>query len=136
MLAQLPPEVRRMLEAPNFASLATVRADGSPHVTPMWVDLDTDHLLMNTAEGRVKLAHVRRDPRVAVCVFDAERPYSWAEILGKVVELRHEGAVGDINRLSRKYLGWDYPLPEGMVRVTMIIEPEDLRFAIREAPGR
>jgi hypothetical protein len=102
----------------------------------MWVDFEAGNLLMNTAEGRVKLAHVRRDPRVAVCVYDAERPYSWAEVRGKVVDLRHRRAVDDINRLSRKYLGWDYPLPEGMVRVTMIIEPEDVRFALREAPGR
>lgn len=132
----LPDEVRRMLEEPNFASLATLMDDGSPHVSPMWVDLEDGNVLMNTAEGRVKARNVRRDPRVAVCVFDRQRPYSWAQVRGRVVEIRHDGAVEDINRLSHKYTGHDYPLPEGMQRVTLVIEPEEVSYAIRSAPGR
>ncbi len=136
MPAQLPPGVRKLFSEPNFAYLATLMPDGSPQVTPIWVSVEGDHIWVNTAEGRTKPENVRRDPRVAVAVLDEKRPYTWAQVRGRVVETRHEGAVEHINRLSQSYVGRDYPLPEGMQRVILVIEPEHVSFAVRPAPGQ
>jgi len=66
MAAEINEKVRKLLESPNFANLATLMPDGSPQVTPVWVDYDGTHILVNTAEGRQKPRNVRRDPRVAL----------------------------------------------------------------------
>ena len=122
----LPKGVKQLLRDKNFAHIATLMADGSPQATPVWVDLDGDRIIVNTAEGRVKPRNVRRDPRVAVSIAGQDNPYHAAFIRGRVVEITHEGADGMIDRLAKKYLGMDkYPnrLP-GEQRVTLIIEPE------------
>lgn len=135
MAVDLPDAVRDMFAAPNFASLSTLMRDGSPHVTPMWVDLEDGFVLMNTAKGRIKHRNLERDPRVAVCVFPHDKPYSWAQVRGRA-RLREEDGIEVIDRLSQKYTGRDYPLPEGMERITIVIEPEDVSYALREAPGK
>ena len=126
MAIALSPGVRRLFEAPNFAHLATLMPDGSPQVTPVWVDIDGDRILVNTAEGRAKPRNVRRDPRVAISITDRNNHYSAALIRGRVVEFTHEGADELIDKLAKKYIGQDrYPWrrPEEQ-RVTLIIEPE------------
>jgi PPOX class probable F420-dependent enzyme len=118
--------IRKLLEAPNLASLATLMPDGSPQVTPVWVDFDGTHILVNTAEGRQKPRNVRRDPRVAVSIFNHQSPYSYATIRGRVVEITHEGAEQHIDRMAKKYLGRDtYPFRgPGERRVILKIAPE------------
>ena len=125
MAAALPDDARELLEAPNIAHLTTLMPDGSPQVTPVWVDHDGRYVLVNTAEGRQKPRNVRRDPRVALSLTDRENPYVWAMIRGRAVELTHEGADDHIDRLAKKYLGEDrYPFRQpGEQRVIVKIEP-------------
>jgi len=125
MAAKMSDGVRKLLEGPNFAHLATLMADGSPQVTPVWVDFDGVHILVNTAEGRVKPRNVRRDARVAISIVNQQNPYSMAAIRGRVVETTHERADAHIDKLAKKYLGQDrYPYrAPGEQRVIFKIEP-------------
>ena len=84
--------------------------DGSPQITPTWIDLENNMILVNTAEGRVKHKNVTRDPRVAVSIIDSTNPYNMVTIQGKVIEQTTKGADDHINKLAKKYLGVDkYP---------------------------
>ncbi len=128
MSASLPEGVKKLFLDPNFAHLATLMPDGSPQVSPVWVDVEGDRILVNTAEGRAKPRNVRRDPRVAISIHRQDNPYSSAFIRGRVVEITHEGAEDHIHKMAKKYLGQDrYPyLQPGEQRVIMIIEPEQV----------
>jgi PPOX class probable F420-dependent enzyme len=114
---------RRIIDAPNLASVATLMSDGSPQVSTIWIDHDGDHVLFNTAEGRVKTANIRRDPGVAISVFDFGDTDEQVVIRGTVVEITRNGADAYIDRLAKKYLDVDdYPwrdpkLPRLLVRV-------------------
>lgn len=107
-----------------FAFIATVMPDGSPQVTPVWFDADDEHILINTAEGRVKDKNMRRRPRVALCLMDTSDPYRYLQIRGHVVERTYEGADGHIDRLSRKYHGRPWVPHPGQKRVLYKIRPE------------
>jgi len=124
--ATLSEGVKKLFLEPNFGHLATLMPDGSPQVSPVWVDLDGERILVNTAEGRAKPRNVRRDPRVAISITRQDNPYSSAFIRGRVVEMRHEGADELIDRLAKKYIGQDrYPWRQpGEQRLIMVIEPE------------
>jgi PPOX class probable F420-dependent enzyme len=124
---RLSEEQRQVLEGTNYAHLATLMSDGSPHVSPVWIDFDGDHVLVNTVAGRVKERNVRRDPRVALSIRDQERVEDEVTIRGRVVEITHEGAIPHIHTLSRKYRGKDFDLPAGQVRVLLRIEPDYVR---------
>ena len=109
-----------------FASLATLMPDGKPQVTPVWVEFDGHHVIINTAEGRQKDKNLQRDKRVALSLMDPDNPYRYLEVRGKVVERTHNGADANIDALAKKYLGKDkYPfrLPNE-VRVIYKIEPQ------------
>jgi PPOX class probable F420-dependent enzyme len=125
MAATLTPRARELLTGINFAFLAELMEDGAPHVSPVWIDLEGDLVLVNTAKGRVKDANLRRDPRVAISVSPFGDPYQHLDIRGRVVEIREgEQAVADIDRLGTKYRGWEpFPLKEGEQRVSFLIEP-------------
>ena len=105
MAAKLSANAIRMIEGKNFASLATLLPDGSPHVTPMWVDHEGDIILMNTAEGRIKLRNMARDPRVAVAITDHNNPYDRVVIQGRVIARTQDGAEAHIDKLAKKYTG-------------------------------
>ena len=105
MAAKLSANAIRMIEGKNFASLATLLPDGSPHVTPMWVDHEGDMILMNTAEGRIKLRNMARDPRVAVAITDHNNPYDRVVIQGRVIARTQDGAEAHIDKLAKKYTG-------------------------------
>jgi PPOX class probable F420-dependent enzyme len=117
---------RRILEAPNFASVATLMPDGSSHVSTIWIDVDGDDVVFNTSEGRVKSVNIRRDPRVSISAFDRNDPYEQVVIRGTVVDLTHDGAKEHIDRLAKKYLGLDeYPwLESGEQRVIVRVRPD------------
>jgi PPOX class probable F420-dependent enzyme len=121
----LSPGVRKLFEDPNFAHFATLMADGSPQVTVVWVDIEGDRILINTAEGRAKPRNVRRDSRVAISISHPSG-YPSATVRGKVVELTHDGADAHIDKLAKKYLGQDtYPFRNpAEQRVIIIIDPE------------
>lgn len=104
-------EIIQLLTGKNFAFLATLMKDGSPQVTPTWVDYEDNYILINTAEGRVKHRNVSRDPRVALSIADNNNPYHMVSIRGRVVEQTYEGADEHIDKLAKRYLGLDkYPL--------------------------
>jgi PPOX class probable F420-dependent enzyme len=122
----LTEDDRELLGAPQFAVMATLMPDGSPQTSTVWVDTDGDDVLVNTAEGRVKPANVRHDPRVALTVWDRDDPYRQVIVRGRVVELTHEGAEDHIDELSRRYTG-RFPYPwrsEGERRVILRIRPD------------
>ncbi len=109
-----------------FAHLATVMGDGKPQVTPVWVDYDGQHVLINTAEGRLKDKNMQRDGHVALSIQDPDNPYRYLEVRGRVVERTKAGADAHIDAMARKYLGQDkYPFRQpGEVRVLYKIVPE------------
>lgn len=111
-----------------FAQLATVNADGSPQVTPVWVDYDGTHVIVNTARGRVKTKNLERNPRVAMAIADPENPYRYLGVQGRVVEMIGQGADAHIDKMAKKYLNKDaYPYRQpGEQRVMMKIAPEKI----------
>ena len=124
---ELPDEVKAMLDGPNFAHLATVNADGSPHNSMVWIAREGDLITVNTAEGRVKARNMRRDPRVAISIYAADEPYRNAAIRGRVVEMTHEGAADQIDELAMKYFGARFGgWTPGMVRVKAIIAADGI----------
>jgi PPOX class probable F420-dependent enzyme len=115
-----------MLLENHVAILSTILPDGSPHATPVWIDVEPDgtHILINTVVGHVKLKNIDRDPRVAVTVVDSANHFRTVQMRGVVVEKRDEGAVEHVNKLSRKYTGRDpYVLGEGERRIILRIKP-------------
>lgn len=123
-MAALSPGAAALLGEPNLAHLATLMPDGSPQVTPVWVDFDGTHVLVNTALGRAKTRNLARDPRVALSVVDRANGSRSLAIRGRVVELTEQGADDHINRLARKYTGHDYQRRNpGERRVLLRIEP-------------
>lgn len=106
MPAQLTQPQIALLKEPHIGFVVTLMKDGSPQVTPVWLDTDGKHVLVNTAEGRVKTRNLRRDPRVAVSVVDANNPYSRVlNVTGRAVEITLEGAEDHIDTLSKRYTG-------------------------------
>jgi PPOX class probable F420-dependent enzyme len=102
---RLPENVLKLIEEKNFAHLATLLYDGSPHVAPVWVDHDGDIILVNTAIGRVKQKNILKDPRVALSIAEQNNPYNRIEIRGRVISQTREGADAHINKLAKKYTG-------------------------------
>jgi PPOX class probable F420-dependent enzyme len=125
MSATLPPKVKELFEGKNFGHVTTLMPDGSPQVTAVWVNLEGDTIVFNTAEGRQKPRNMRRDPRVAVSIVDQDNPYTAAFVRGKVVEITPEGGDAHIDSLAKKYMDADtYPFrQEGEVRLIVKIEP-------------
>jgi PPOX class probable F420-dependent enzyme len=126
MATEVPEKYADLFKKKAFANLSTLMQDGSPQVTPVWVDYDGKHVRVNSALGRVKDKNIRRDPRVSLAIQDPENPYRYVEIRGKVVEITQSGADDHINSLSQKYLGnpvYPYRKP-GEVRVLYKIAPE------------
>jgi PPOX class probable F420-dependent enzyme len=126
-MAQLTEKARQRLSDPNFGYLATIMEDGSPQVSPVWVDVEGDQILFNTAKGRVKEQNLRRDPRVAISIADKDDQYDKVDIRGRVVDwIEGDEAFAHIDKMAKKYLGEDkYPgLKPGEERVIAKIEPE------------
>jgi PPOX class probable F420-dependent enzyme len=124
-MAELTARQAKLLEAPNFAHVATIRRDGSPHVTAIWVDWDGEHILLNSAQGRAKVEHIRRDPRVAVSVSDNSDEYRNLRVRG-TAEIVDEGeeAWRHIDKLQQKYHGSPTYPRGGPQRVLIRVKPE------------
>ena len=122
-------EEKRILRGKRNAYLATVMPDGSPQLTPVWADVDGDDVVVNTPEGTVKLANMRRDGRVALTIEAEEDRYKVLSIRGRVVEIE-SGAHADehIDRLSRRHDGVHWQFDGGETRVRVRIHPERMRI--------
>jgi PPOX class probable F420-dependent enzyme len=129
-MAQVPDKYLDLFKKKAFAHLATLMKDGSPQVTPVWVDYDGKHVRVNSALGRVKDKNLRRDPHVALAIQDPDNPYRYLEVRGKVVDITQKGADEHIDSLAQKYLGQaKYPgRKPGEVRVLYKIEPQKFSF--------
>ncbi len=100
---QITPAVRRFLEAPRFAVLATINPDGLPQQSVVWYELQGDVVMLNTARGRVKDSNLRRDPRVSLCIEDGDR---FVTIAGRAELVDdQEVAQRDIAHLAVRYDG-------------------------------
>ncbi|NND84066.1 MAG: PPOX class F420-dependent oxidoreductase [Acidimicrobiia bacterium] len=121
----IDPDIRDFVRSGHFAALTTLMPDGVPQTQVMWVDADDTHLLINTEDGRQKQRNVERDPRVTVLVWDAENPYRYAEVRGKVVDMvRGPQAREHIDHLSNRYFGKPYSNPIRTERIIWRIEPD------------
>jgi PPOX class probable F420-dependent enzyme len=122
------PEVRELLEKPNYAVVSTYNRDGSIHSTVVWVDTEDSNVAVNSAVGRVWPTNLQRDPRVSVVVQESGNPYNFVEIRGEA-QATTDGADEHINRLSKKFIDQDeYPYRQpGEQRIKFLIAPQHLR---------
>lgn len=123
-MTQLTPDQVALFGPPNLAYLATVNADGSPHLSPLWADTRDGMIVLNTADGRVKVENARRDPRVAVSIHDKEHPHPPLAIVGTVVEITTEGAEEHMQELTRRYTGEGWDGVEDQTRIVLVIRPD------------
>jgi PPOX class probable F420-dependent enzyme len=113
------------LREPNYAVVAAIRPDGSPHQTVVWVDWDGEHVLLNLNTWRRKLRYLEADPHVSVLVIDRDDPYRWVSISGRVDEVTTAGAAEHIVHLAGVYRGRDsYDFKPGEQRVLVRIAPQ------------
>lgn len=126
MASVIPDQYIDLFDKKVFAGLATLMPNGSPQVTPVWIDYDGENVVFNTAVGRQKDKNLQADGRVSLSLTDPENPYRYLEVRGTVVERTTDGADDHINKMAKKYLGQDvYPFRQpGEVRVIYKIKPE------------
>lgn len=107
MAEQIPDKVLDLFEQPVLAHLATVMPDGTPQVTPVWVDFDGTHILVNTAKGRQKELNMRHREKVGLDMVANDNAWHWLSVRGHVSEITEEGADDHIDKMSKKYTGND-----------------------------
>ncbi|MBN1665784.1 MAG: PPOX class F420-dependent oxidoreductase [Anaerolineales bacterium] len=128
-MQNIPEQYHDLLSADTkaFLFLATLMPDGTPQVTPVWFDNDGEHILVNSAKGRVKDRNMRARPQVAMAIMDPANPYRYLQLRGRVVEITEEGARQHINALSAKYTGREiFSGPADETRVTYKIRAESV----------
>ncbi len=129
---KLEPEVAKLFLDANLGYIATIMSDNSPQITPVWIDLVDDVILVNTAQGRVKQKNVSRDPRVAISIVDKNNPYHMVTVRGKVIEQTDVGANIHIDKMAKKYLGVEkYPFARpGEKRILLKILPDKVHHMV------
>jgi PPOX class probable F420-dependent enzyme len=126
-MTEMTAEVRRLLDRPNYAHLATLMPDGTPHSVPVWIAIEGDHLAILTGPGSRKARNIERDPRIAISLIDVDQPHMSVLIRGQVVELVDGDRAWEIiDRISQKYIGQPYPLRTG--RIVFLIKPDHAQF--------
>lgn len=119
-------KAKKLFDGKNLVFIATTMKDGSPQVTPVWANYENGHVLVNTAEGRLKHKNVLRDPRVALSVVDKKNFLDMTSIRGKVVEIIDDYDYAHADKLTKKYLGLErYPFKQkNEKRIILKIKPE------------
>jgi PPOX class probable F420-dependent enzyme len=123
---RLSAQQRRFLdENPYVGVVTTLREDGSPHSTVVWVDVEDGKVSFNTQTGRAKPHHLEHDSRVSLLVVDPNDAYKWVAVDGHA-DVNEEGADEQIDKLAKKYIGEDkYPWRDpSQRRLKVLIEPE------------
>jgi PPOX class probable F420-dependent enzyme len=125
---KIPNEYLDLFKKRAFANLATLMPDGTPQVTPVWVDYDGQYVLVNTARGRQKDLNMRARPDVALSIQDPDDPYRYLQIRGRVAEITERGADAHIDKMAKKYTGADHykNRAPGQVRVIYKILPMNI----------
>jgi PPOX class probable F420-dependent enzyme len=126
---ELEPQIRALLSRPNFAHLSTLMPDGSPNNSPVWIDVQDDHILISSEENSLKVRNLRRDSRIALSVVDFHDPYEEVQIRGRVVEIRDDSTFEFLNHVSHKYIGQNYPDRALQGVVVLVIEVDKVRYA-------
>lgn len=125
-MTTIPESHIDLLERPVVVTLVTVMPDGQPQATPIWTDLENGHIRVNTVAGRQKDRNLRERKQATILAIDPENPYRFIEVRGTVASETTEDGIEVIDKLSRDYLGQDYPWHK----------PEDTRVTFRIAPTR
>ena len=120
MATSIDPAARRLLEAPNYVQLSTLRADGSPRNWVVWVGLEGDYVLVCTGRTTWKARDMLRDPRVGLSVVDLANPYQMAALQGRVVDVRPDDDGRYMDPISIKYTSAPFP-HRGTGRVCFVI---------------
>ena len=128
MPATLPDNVKELIDRANFAHLATLMEDGSPHSTPVWVGRDGDRLMIGTSGNSLKARNTKRDPRVAISMIDLKDPYMEAQLRGRVVEHRSDSDLKILDAISVRYTGKPFPMRGYEDRVALVIEIDKVRY--------
>ncbi|GAB2937376.1 PPOX class F420-dependent oxidoreductase [Nonomuraea fastidiosa] len=122
-MAKMSEEARKLLDAPNYATVTSLNPDGGPHSSVVWVRTDGDDVLFSTVKGRVKARNFERDPRVSLLVIDPDNPYRYVEVRGRATLTPDpEGAL--IQELSQKYQGRPWEDKPGTERLIVRISPD------------
>jgi len=131
MRSTLEDRDRELLQGPNFVHVSTLRPDGTIHTVPIWVDVENDEVVLNTAEGRTWPANLRRDKQATLTVQNLENPYEYVTITGHLTQDTSDGADEHIDKMAQKYLGQDtYPYRQpGEQRVIFKIAPDRVHRA-------
>ena len=125
-MTELSEEARELLQARNMAHVATLMADGSPQVSPVWISVEGDRLAIFSTQENLKIRNLRRDGRVGISVCDEHNPYRSVIIRGRVVdELEGPEAIAIMDRMSNRYVGADFPVRSAIVS---LIEPDRVRI--------
>jgi PPOX class probable F420-dependent enzyme len=124
----LSPEVKQLIDRPNFAHLATLMPDGSPSATPVWVGRDGDRLMICMSDDSLKGKNTKRDPRIALSIVDFNNPYEEVQIRGRVIERRPDPDLKVMDLISHKYIGKPFPMRGPGSRIVLIIEVEKARY--------
>ncbi len=133
--ARIPATLIDLLEGDALGHLATVRVDGTPHVTPLWIDHDGDTVLVNVRVERVKAANMRERPAVAISIVDPRNPNRYLTITGVVVSWSEQGWREHMDKLSHRYMKvarypWSFP---GERRAIFRIAPMHVYFETGDA---
>ena len=133
----IPPEVRALLEGPNFVHLATVGPNGNPSTMAVWVGLEGDHVLVCTGATTKKARDAAHNPHVALSVTNHDNPYESASLRGTVVEIRNDDHLTDMDPISVVYTGKPFPF-RAPGRVTLVIAIDSVRhntLPFQHTPG-
>jgi len=123
-MTTLPDEAKKLLDRPEFATVATLEPDGRPHLSVVWMGRDGDDILFSTIRGRRKTGNLERDPRVTVLMYPQDDPYSYLEVRG-TADLVDDPQKAYIDEMSQKYLGKPYPWhSDAEQRVIVRVRPD------------
>ena len=125
----LSDDAKGLLDRPNFAHLATLMSDGSPHSAPVWVGRENDLLLVCTDADSLKGKNTQRDPRVSISMVDFDDPYAELQLRGSVVERRPDPELKYYDAMSQKYIGKPWPYREVQSPIVLIIEVTKARYS-------
>ena len=130
MLSEIPKKVKELIDDKNIAHLATLKNNGSPHVTPVWIDRVDNTILVNVSENRLKLKNMKNDKRIALSIVNHNDSYEWASIIGEVIDITNMNADVHLDKLSQKYLGLSqFPWKQkGEIRIIVKIAPKTVYY--------
>jgi PPOX class probable F420-dependent enzyme len=129
MAISLSDEIRRLIDRPNFAHLATLMPDGSPHNAPVWIAREGDLILICTEATSLKGKNTERDPRIALTVLDFHDPYTEVQIRGRVIERRPDPQLKHYDQMAQKYIGKPWPYRDEKAPIVLVIEIAKAKYS-------